>query len=285
VLFATTGALTLSFLVMARSTAVGPAAFTGTFFRRYSRTADDSLELAAGPREDGEAEDWQREAYFEELQRNRQLRDRLLESGMALPDESVSGLDATVDEVCGIQWSESYESLANCNDAMEERISAFGEDFSQDDLAVFRVQAGHGQPELSVTLLPFYGRESAFYAMRSRAPLSGLRLRKEESGPLKSAWVVEAVSHECEDAESEVIVGDVLQAVTVISEEGSLPGRGESTRPTLADVSFIDTLDHLEEAVQRHASHASGAESILIFERDVALRSSPQEPLLRQQVE
>jgi len=276
--------------------AFGPVVSTCTFFQRYSRMARSSMELAARSREtddwrksyfevdewsrpeaDVEADEWRREAYFEELQRNRQLRSLLTGTDTECKAEDDDDDTCDLSDICGADWSSSYEAVAKCNEAVEERMGSVEEVFFSEDKAAFRVQVEHGQPEVSVTLMPFCGHGSAFYAVRSHSPLRGLRLEKSEKGPLRGAWVVRAVTPELDGAKSEVIVGDVLQAVSVIGDDGG------NVRQALIDVCFIDTLDRLKEAMQRHASRGSGGETVLVFERDLDLRQPPREPLLRHQ--
>jgi len=253
---------------------------------------------AAGP-DEGAA--W-RAAYDAEFERNCLLREQLHSRGLKgwLVDSEAS--DGSVEpDACEVDWAKSYEHLASCNKALEEKLAytdrasrSFEDkrDMSAKLPVFFKVQLSQEEPEQSVELVRFFGRDAAFYLIRAGLPL-GLKFSTGEAGGTGGAFIVEEVipggSAECC---GQILPGDVLQALTVVAEGSDRSGwtdimssfvgglKGGSLRQTLLDATFINSLDDLVGAIQKNKELGPDVELTLIFERNMGTGPPPQEPLL-----
>ena len=136
------------------------------------------------------SEDAWKAAYDAEMERNELLREQLRSLDI--------GESSEMPEACEVDWRESYEKLAACNQELEQTLRSGGglqaggrsAHVEQQTAAmkplVFEVPLPEqGNERLELVRYFTDGREVAFYMIRACLPL-GLQLTKCNSGPLKA---------------------------------------------------------------------------------------------------
>jgi len=272
-------------------------------FTAWMRTSRSSLPRCVGSTRRLAAEEaadtavW-KEAYDLELERNSLLRDQLESVGF---DEE-SQLPEI--EECTIDWADNYDKISACNKQLEEALRKYETDTNirpelQDQRSmaavlpnIFYVILENGV-QASIELSRFYGKNAAFYLFQAPMPL-GLNITKMSDGPLQNAFVIQNVV-EGGSAESSglVLPGDVVQAVSVVSDGGKPLGvrtedfvstvtaaiNSVQARQTLVDASFILSSEELVKLIKTNGALGESAAITIIFERDTSQSPPPKVPL------
>ncbi|CAE7735323.1 unnamed protein product [Symbiodinium sp. CCMP2456] len=238
------------------------------------------------------SEDVWKAAYDAEMERNELLREQLRSLDI--------GESSDLPEACEVDWQDSYEKLAACNQELEETLRSGGGLQAGGRSAQVQQQTAAMKPLVFEVPLPEQGnerlelvryftdgREVAFYMVRACLPL-GLQLTKCNSGPLKGAFLVEDVVEGGQAWEGGVVLaGDILHAVTVVMDRANLGIKTEDFvsnvvgglgrwRQTILDTSFINTVEDLVAQMQSNKAMGTDTELVLVFERD--LSESPRPP-------
>jgi len=248
--------------------------------------------IAAVARAAGDESEW-REAYDIEVQRNSMLREQLELLGEEL------GAEAALEE-CSVDWSDNYLSLSACNKALEQRISRAQDtgpkqfedmrDVQAVSSAKYVVSLPDSEATETLELMPFRGKAGAFYELTIPVPL-GLQLARIDSGDMYGAYIVEdIIEGGSAFASGEVVVGDLLHALTVVYDRQSLGmksedfvssvvgGFGRFTQ-TLTDTYKVNCVDDLVEAIKTNSILGTEVKMKLVFERDTWTASPPAQPL------
>lgn len=254
---------------------------------------DTACQATAG-QNGAEQREW-KDAYELEIERNCVLREQFSEQLSSLGKPSAEPAVAWDPEACGDDWSQNYERLAACNNALAEEIAGLQRKAADDRPAVvakrpmlFKINMPNDDSSMSIELLPFFG--GAFYSLCTGFPV-GLKLTKVDEGSLMGAFLVEELVEGGSAAVAgEVMAGDVLHAVTGVGDQADLGMRTEDFvsslvgglgrfRQSLMDASFIDTTDDLEDMMRSNLALGSDTKLALIFERDVNTLAPPAKPL------
>ncbi|CAE6957200.1 unnamed protein product [Symbiodinium microadriaticum] len=241
------------------------------------------------------SEDVWKAAYDAEMERNELLREQLRSLDI--------GESSDLPEACEVDWKDSYEKLAACNQELEETLRSGGGLQAGGRSAQVQQQTAAMKPLVFEVPLPEQGnerlelvryftdgREVAFYMIRARLPL-GLQLTKCNSGPLKGAFLVEDVVEGGQAWQGGVVLaGDILHAVTVVMDRANLGIKTEDFvsnvvgglgrwRQTILDTSFINTVEDLVAQMQSNKAMGTDTELTLVFERDLSESPRPPEVL------
>ncbi|CAJ1334909.1 unnamed protein product [Effrenium voratum] len=239
----------------------------------------------AAPSASAASESTWREAYQAELARNELLQQQLESLGKDASPE--------VPEACEVDWEGSYQKLAACNQQLE--VAIYGERKSTEEVPkaaplAFEVSLPASETKERVEVLGFRDpRKASFFAVKARLPL-GLQLTKDAPNEPKNAFLVEAVAPEGAAAQSGVLAGDILHALTAVMDRSNLGIKTEDFvssvvgglgrwRQTIVDSSYINTVDDLVDQLKSNTMLGSDTEVLLIFERDVSALPEPAEPL------
>jgi len=243
-----------------------------------------------------------KEAYELELERNSLLRDQLKSVGFEEDDQLPEIAECTID------WSENYQQLSECNKALEGVLREYEAEVNgkqqviQDKRSmeavlpnIFYLSLTNGVPA-SIELSRFFGTSASFYLFKAPLPL-GLNITKMGSGPLQNAFVVQnTVPGGSAEASGMVLPGDVLQAVTVVSDGGKPLGvrtedfvstvtaamNSVNLQQTLVDASFILSTEELANMIKSNAAMGENTDIYIIFERDTEKSPLPAVPLVPQ---
>mmetsp|Transcript_45060 Transcript_45060/g.101423 ORF Transcript_45060/g.101423 Transcript_45060/m.101423 type:complete len:303 (-) Transcript_45060:115-1023(-) len=211
-------------------------------------------------------------AYELELDRNRLIRDQLQSSG-------ISGEEDEGDpEACAIDWETNYNSLKECNAALEARLRGGKEPLrgnrAQDKLSEeeldarlpvrLPVQLEHR--ETFIEVFRRHGPGSTFHNVEASLPL-GLNITLRERGDLRGSFVVEDVLPGGFGESSGLIKpGDaVLGLTTRVTSMGvtTFDSGVPQALQHLVDTSFISSAQELVEAISTNTN----GNLILVLER------------------
>ncbi|CAE7280882.1 unnamed protein product [Symbiodinium sp. CCMP2592] len=259
-----------------------------------SRPQSERLQRLQDLQVHASSEDAWKAAYDAEMERNELLREQL--RSLDIGESSA----AEMPEACEVDWQDSYEKLAACNQELEETLRSGGGLQAGGRSAQVQQQTAAMKPLVFEVPLPEQGnerlelvryftdgREVAFYMIRACLPL-GLQLTKCNSGPLKGAFLVEDVVEGGQAWQGGVVLpGDILHAVTVVMDRANLGIKTEDFvsnvvgglgrwRQTILDTSFINTVEDLVAQMQSNKAMGTDTELVLVFERD--LSESPRPP-------
>jgi len=272
-----------------------------SFFLARGSTASPRVSLHAAP-EISETEAWQ-QAYELQVDRNDIVREQL--RGLGLKEVEIDGEEMDLDQppqAASGDLQTCYRALTARNDILESQLrnrrgGAANFQDQRDVLAksnaLFRIKLLDQQDPSQVDLSRFFGLTSVFYLVRAPLPL-GLNMTKRQKGDLQGAFVVENVLPGGSASKSgEILPGDILQALTVVSSASGLGSAGSENQEFLAtmlgsvsaptqelmDATYVDTLDGLVAAIGTNRDLGEGVDLTLILERDLNVNPAPGEPL------